>query len=118
VTSLLDFEWDMKFYFLHIKSDKVGTTFKHPETINGNVKNLRIKRKDKGNVNFYCKNLLFNITINCQHFLLNPFKKINLACWWGLVPTRPSQALLLLQQRQTQMKKKTSKKLLYPHDFH
>jgi hypothetical protein len=39
----------MKFYFLHIKSDEVGTTLKHPETINGNVKNLskRIKRKDK-----------------------------------------------------------------------
>jgi hypothetical protein len=41
----------MKFYFLHIKSDEVGTTLKHPETINGNVKTLskRIKRKDKGN---------------------------------------------------------------------
>jgi hypothetical protein len=35
-----------------MKSDEVGTTLKHPETINGNVKNLskRIKRKDKGNV--------------------------------------------------------------------
>ena len=43
--SLLDFEWDMKFYFLHMKSDEVVTIFKHPETINGNVKNLskRIK---------------------------------------------------------------------------
>jgi hypothetical protein len=42
-----------------MKSDEVGTTLKHPETINGNVKNLskRIKRKDKGNVNFYFKNL-------------------------------------------------------------
>jgi hypothetical protein len=29
-----------------MKSDEVGTTFKHPETINGK----RIKRKDKGNV--------------------------------------------------------------------
>jgi hypothetical protein len=39
----------MKFYFLHINSVEVGTTLKHPETINGNVKNLskRIKRKDK-----------------------------------------------------------------------
>jgi hypothetical protein len=38
----------MKFYFLHIKFDEVGTTLKHLETINGNVKNLskRIKRKD------------------------------------------------------------------------
>jgi len=42
----------MTLYFLHTKSDKVGITLKHPETINGNVKNLskRIKRKDKGNV--------------------------------------------------------------------
>jgi hypothetical protein len=39
----------MKFYFLHIKFDEVGTTLKHPETINGNVKKLskRIKKKDK-----------------------------------------------------------------------
>jgi hypothetical protein len=29
------FEWDMKFYFLHMKSNEVGTTLKHPETING-----------------------------------------------------------------------------------
>jgi hypothetical protein len=36
-----------------MKSNEIGTTLKHPETINGNVKNLskRIKRKDKGNVN-------------------------------------------------------------------
>jgi hypothetical protein len=42
----------MKFYFLHMKSDEVGTTLKRPETINGNVINLskRIKMKDKGNV--------------------------------------------------------------------
>ena len=31
---------DLKFYFLHIKSNEVGTTLKDPETINGNVKNL------------------------------------------------------------------------------
>jgi hypothetical protein len=45
----------MEFYILHIKSDEVRTTLKYPETINGNVKYLskRIKRKDKGNVNFY-----------------------------------------------------------------
>ena len=34
------FEWDLKFYILHMKSSEVGTTLKHPETINGNVKNL------------------------------------------------------------------------------
>jgi hypothetical protein len=52
IISLLNFEWDMKFDFLHVKSDEVGTTLEHPETINGNVKNLskKIKRKDKGNV--------------------------------------------------------------------
>ena len=35
-----------------MKFNEVGTTLKHPETINGNVKNLskRIKMKDKGNV--------------------------------------------------------------------
>jgi len=33
-----------------MKSDKVGTTLKHSETINGNVKNLskRMKIKNKG----------------------------------------------------------------------
>jgi hypothetical protein len=38
-----------KFYFLHVNSNEVGTTLKHPETINGNVKNLnnRIKKKYK-----------------------------------------------------------------------
>jgi hypothetical protein len=48
--SLRNFEWYLKFYFLHMKSNEVGTTLKHPETINGNVKNLskRMKMKDKG----------------------------------------------------------------------
>ena len=34
-----------------MKSDEVGTTLKHPETINGNVKNLskRMKMKNKEN---------------------------------------------------------------------
>jgi hypothetical protein len=40
-----------------MKFNEVGTTLKHPETINGNVKNLSkmMKMKDKGE---------FNITIN------------------------------------------------------
>jgi hypothetical protein len=52
------FEWDLKFYFLHMKSNEVGTTLKHPETINGNVKNLskRMKMKDKGECHFYLIN--------------------------------------------------------------
>ena len=69
--SLLNFEWDMKFYFLHMKSDEVGTTLKHSETINGNVKNLskRMKMKDKENVTFTLSFIFilllqeFNITI-------------------------------------------------------
>jgi hypothetical protein len=35
----------MEFYFLHMKFDEVGTTFKHLETINGNVKNLSKSRE-------------------------------------------------------------------------
>jgi hypothetical protein len=37
-----------------MKSNEVGTTLKHPETINGNVKNLskRMKMKDKGELPF------------------------------------------------------------------
>jgi hypothetical protein len=39
-----------------MKSNEVGTTLKHPETINGNVTNLskRMKMKDKGD---FFKNL-------------------------------------------------------------
>jgi len=37
---ILKFEWDMKFYFLYVKSNEVGTTLKDLETINGNVKNI------------------------------------------------------------------------------
>ena len=37
-----------------MKSNEVGTTLKHPETINGNVKNLskRMKMKDKEECHF------------------------------------------------------------------
>jgi hypothetical protein len=53
-----------------MKSNEVGTTLKHPETINGNVKNLskRMKMKEKGECgecllslsfsSFYFKNLI------------------------------------------------------------
>ena len=34
-----------------MKSDEVGTTLKHPETINGNVKNLSKKIRRKGTQN-------------------------------------------------------------------
>ena len=38
-----------------MKSNEVGTTLKHTETINGNVKNLSkmMKMKDKGECQFY-----------------------------------------------------------------
>jgi hypothetical protein len=38
-----------------MKSSEVGTTLKHPKTINGNVKNLseRMKMKDKGECHYY-----------------------------------------------------------------
>ena len=52
--SLLNFEWDLNFYFLHMKFDEVGTTLKHPETINGNVQNLSkmIENESKGECHF------------------------------------------------------------------
>lgn len=34
------FEWDLKFYFISMKSNEVRITLKHLETINDNVKNL------------------------------------------------------------------------------
>jgi hypothetical protein len=52
-----------------MKSNEVGTTLKHPETINGNVKNLskRMKMKDKGECHFYFKNLTLPLitTLSC-----------------------------------------------------
>ena len=38
-----------------MKSNEIETTLKHPETINGNVKNLskRMKMKDKGESHFH-----------------------------------------------------------------
>jgi len=45
--SLLNFGWDVKFYFLHVRLDEVGTHLKYLETINDNIKNLskRVKRE-------------------------------------------------------------------------
>jgi hypothetical protein len=59
-----------------MKSNEVGTTLKHPETINGNVKNLskRMKMKDKSDIllylsfsSFYFKNLTLPLitTLSC-----------------------------------------------------
>ena len=67
VLSLLNSEWDMKFYFIYMKFDEVGIAPKHPRTINGNVKNLRrrMEKKNKGK----CRLLLweFKISSNYQH---------------------------------------------------
>jgi hypothetical protein len=40
-----------------MKSNEVGTTLKHPETINGNVKNLskRIEKKEVGVIERSCQ---------------------------------------------------------------
>jgi hypothetical protein len=50
-----------------MKSNEVGTTLKHPKTINGNVKNLskRMKIKDKGECHFYKikENVTFTLRI-------------------------------------------------------
>ena len=49
-----------------MNSDEVGTPLKHPETINGNVKNLseRMKMENKGNATFYFKNLILPFKTN------------------------------------------------------
>jgi len=46
-----------------MKSNEVGTTLKHPETIDGNVKNLS-KMMKMEDVNFALLMKEFNITIN------------------------------------------------------
>ena len=47
--TLLNYKRDLKFYIVYMKSNEVGTTLKHPETINGIVKNLskRIEIKER-----------------------------------------------------------------------
>jgi hypothetical protein len=57
-----------------MKSNEVGTTLKHPETINGNVKNLskRMKMKDKGE----CQLPLIS-TLLASFCLQNDKKKTN-----------------------------------------
>jgi hypothetical protein len=47
-----------------MKSNEVGTTLKHPETINGNVKNLskRMKMKEKGECTFTRRNTMHKYT--------------------------------------------------------
>jgi hypothetical protein len=54
-----------------MKSNEVGTTLKHPETINGNVKNLskRMEMKDKGECHFYFKNLTLPLNTRVGTFL-------------------------------------------------
>ena len=62
---MLNFEWDLKFYFLHMNPMRLEP-LKHPETINVNVKILskRIENESYGECHFYFKNLTlpFNIT--------------------------------------------------------
>jgi hypothetical protein len=64
-----------------MKSNVVGTTLKHPETINGNVQNLskRMKMKDKGECHFYFKNLILPLIsrLLASFYLQNDKKKLN-----------------------------------------
>jgi hypothetical protein len=45
--NLLNFGWDVKFYFHRMKFDEVGTPLKHLEIVNDNIKNLskRVERE-------------------------------------------------------------------------
>ena len=70
----------MKFYFLHMNSDEVGTPLKNLATINGNDKNVR---------NFYFKNLTLRLITN-----KNP-KLANLPSMEANPPSIPSILLLL-----------------------
>jgi hypothetical protein len=60
-----------------MKSNKVGTTLKHPETINGHVKNLskRMEMKDKGECHFYFKNLTLPLNTRVGTFLNSTSKE-------------------------------------------
>jgi hypothetical protein len=57
-----------------MKSNEVGTTLKHPETINGNVKNLskRMKMKDKGECHFYLLPLITTLSCTPKHLTTPP----------------------------------------------
>jgi hypothetical protein len=58
----------------------------------------------------------FTLPLIANVFGQTLYKKINLACWCGLVPTRPSQALLLPSPSATNTndKKKLKKTTLSP----
>ena len=60
-----------------MKSNEVGTTLKHPEKINGNVKNLikSMKMKDKGECHFYFKNLTLPLNTREGTFLNSTSKE-------------------------------------------
>jgi hypothetical protein len=83
---MLHFEWNLKLYFLHMKSNEVGTTLKHPQTINGNVKNLSkiyillylSLMKDKGECKFYFNNLILPLIsrLLASFYLQNEKKKL------------------------------------------
>ena len=61
---------------MHLKFDEVGTTLKHLETINGNVKKLgkMIENEIYGECHFYFKNLtlLLNILYSFHGEALGP----------------------------------------------
>ena len=73
----LNSEWDLKFYILDMKSNEVGTTLKHPETIIVDVKNL-----SKSDIllifhflSFYFKKL--KLPLNITDFNMTSTKLVN-----------------------------------------
>ena len=54
---MLNSKWDLRLYICHMKSNEVGTTLKHPETINDNARNL-----SKSGV-LYKENVTFTLRI-------------------------------------------------------
>ena len=71
-------KWTMKFYFLHMKSDEVGTTLKHPKTINGSVKNLSWHFLLFHFLSFYFKNLTLALIASLTNSL--EFYPLSLFC--------------------------------------
>jgi hypothetical protein len=83
-----------------MKSNEVGTTLKHPETINGNVKNLskRMKMKDKGECHFYLP-LITTLSCTPKHLTTPTFFRFlegfRMNAPWTL-PQKPGSAVLII----------------------
>jgi hypothetical protein len=94
----------------------LGITHKHPETINGNVKNLSkmMKMKDKGDCHFYFKNLILPLITGLGEMVkifghLKCLLVVDDGIFCHLRDPRPSWSL----GRAHKPKKSSSKGLLY-----